>query len=368
MNCECKKHKLFFWTTVAITLLAMLLIALPTIIIDPFFHYQKPISNNGYELSKQRYINDGIVRHFDYDALIVGTSMMENFKTSEASELFGYDFVKVPYCGGFYKELDQLVQRSYSSKNDIKMIIRCLDYSLLVQDKDAEHEEVDPLNPQFKVPDYLTNMNPFDDVKYVLNKDVLFGDTYSTYMNIKNGVPTTSFDEYSNWSSDYEYGRLPVLDTYEHTDVKEKDRVFTDADYKMTKENVEKNVISIINEHPETTFYLFFSPYSICYWDEANSQGTINWYIDAEKVAIELLLECPNVKLFSFTNDFDTVCNLDNYRDQIHYGEWYNSTILERMKSEEYMLTKENYLDYLEEIRSFYNNYDYSIFAADYEG
>lgn len=361
------KDKIWFWATIATTLFVMLLFALPTIIIDLYFHYHGPLKDYGYTFYRQRYSNDGIVRNFDYDAYIVGTSMAENFKTSEASEIFGYNFIKVPYSGGYYKELDHLIQRSYMSDNDIHMIIRCLDYSLLAQDKDAEHEEKDPLHPKYKAPDYMVNANPFDDVKYVLNKTILFNETYSTYLNIRNEVPTTNFDSYSNWSSAYTFGRETVLGVYAHSDEIQTEKEFTDDDYKMIKGNVEQNVIATINEHPETTFYLFFSPYSICYWDACHSSGTIRWNVEAERIAIELLLECANVKLYSFTNDFELTCNLDNYKDQAHYGEWVNSDILVRMKNDDNLLTRDNYEKYLDEIYDFYSNYDYSVFAVNGE-
>ena len=361
------KDKIWFWATIATTFFVMLLFALPTIIIDPYFHYHEPLKDYGYTFWRQRYSNDGIVRNFDYDAYIVGTSMTENFKASEASEIFGYNFIKVPYSGGYYKELDHLIQRSYTSDNDIHMIIRCLDYSLLAQDKDAEHKEKDPLHPQYKAPEYMVNANPFDDVKYVLNKTILLNETYSTYLNIRNKVPTTNFDSYSNWCSEYTFGKEMVLGVYSHSDKIQPEKEFTDDDYEMIKGNVEQNVISTIIEHPETTFYLFFSPYSICYWDSCHSSGTIRWNVEAERTAIKLLLECPNVKLYSFTNDFELTCNLDNYKDQAHYGEWVNSEILVRMKNDENLLTKGNYEEYLDEIYDFYSNYDYSIFAVNGE-
>jgi len=359
------KDRKWFWVTIVITFFLMLLFALPTIIIDPYFHYHKPLTNYGYTLKRQRYINDGIVRHFDYDAYIVGTSMIENCKASEASEIFGYNFIKVPYSGGYYKELDQLIQRSYTSGNDIHMIIRCLDYTLLPKDKDAEHAEQDPLHPQYKVPEYMVNVNPLDDVKYFLNKTILLNDTYTTYSNIRNEKPTTNFDSYSNWCSAYTFGKKAVLESYTHSDEIQPEKEFTDSDYEMIKGNIEQNVISTINRHPETTYFLFFPPYSICYWDACHSSGKIKWNIEAEKTAIELLLECPNVKLYSFSNAFDITCNLDNYKDQAHYGEWINSDILVRMKNDENLLTKDNYKEYLVEIEDFYSNYDYSIFAAD---
>ena len=57
--------------------------------VDPFMHYHKPIiSKFFYSLDNQRSQNDGIIKYFDYDAIITGTSMIENFKTSEFDKLF----------------------------------------------------------------------------------------------------------------------------------------------------------------------------------------------------------------------------------------------------------------------------------------
>ena len=66
--------------------------------IDPFFHFHKPYTDvYYYNLNNQRSQNDGICKHFDYDALITGTSLTENFKTSEFDKIFGVNSVKVPY-------------------------------------------------------------------------------------------------------------------------------------------------------------------------------------------------------------------------------------------------------------------------------
>ena len=57
-------------------------------IVDPYFHYHKPLAGLEYAIYDERYQNDGIVKHFDYDAILTGTSMTENFKTSEFDALF----------------------------------------------------------------------------------------------------------------------------------------------------------------------------------------------------------------------------------------------------------------------------------------
>lgn len=72
--------------------------------IDPYFHYHKPELNSYfYTLNNQRSQNDGIIKHFEYNALVSGTSMAENFRTSEVDEIFECNSIKVAYSGGSYK-------------------------------------------------------------------------------------------------------------------------------------------------------------------------------------------------------------------------------------------------------------------------
>ena len=75
--------------------------------VDPFFHYHKPLEQLAYPIDSERYQNDGISRNFTYDAVLTGTSMMENFKASRFDSLFGVTSVKIPYAGGYYKEVDR---------------------------------------------------------------------------------------------------------------------------------------------------------------------------------------------------------------------------------------------------------------------
>ena len=57
----------------SVLLALMILMGAVTALIDPFFHYHKPLPFLQYEIYYQRYQNDGIVRHFDYDTLITIT-------------------------------------------------------------------------------------------------------------------------------------------------------------------------------------------------------------------------------------------------------------------------------------------------------
>ena len=346
------KYRRWIAGTLTLSIIAFVLFASITIYIDPLFHFHAPLDKYAYLLNIERYQNDGILRNFEYDSVIIGTSMTENFMTSEADRLFQASFIKVPFSGAPYKEIDQGLRRAYEAGKDIRYVIRCLDYSLLVYDKDYWRDDV-------ICPFYLYNDNLFDDVNYVLNKDILFHQTCGVIEYTKGGYSTTSFDEYANWNDSATFGAEAVLSTYALGESAAFPQVLSEEEGTMVIENVRQNVLELALKHPETEFFLFFPPYSICYWDTLKANGQVDWRIDAEKMAIEELLKASNIKLYSFCDNFELVCNLNNYKDQAHFGEWVNSWILEWIKNDEGRLTKDNYQEYLSEIRYFYNNYDY---------
>ena len=56
---------------------------------------------------KGGYRDDETVKHFEYDAIITGTSATQNFKTLELGKLFCVNSIKVPFCSASYKEINE---------------------------------------------------------------------------------------------------------------------------------------------------------------------------------------------------------------------------------------------------------------------
>ena len=73
----------------------------------------------------------------------------------------------------------------------------------------------------------------------------------------------------------------------------------------------------------------------------------------------QLQMKHDNIKLFSFCTRYDITCNLDNYKDQAHYGDWINTMILNDMAAGDSLITKENCDGYFERERELYMNFDY---------
>lgn len=62
--------KKWFRSCMALLLAVIALLLAVFWVFDPFFHFHKPFSFVSYRLYDERYGNDGISRHFDYDAVI----------------------------------------------------------------------------------------------------------------------------------------------------------------------------------------------------------------------------------------------------------------------------------------------------------
>lgn len=303
-------------------------------------------------------MNDGMAKHFDYESLVTGTSMCENFKTSEVESIFGVKAVKLPFSGGSYREVNDIVETALKSDNDVKLVIRGLDYSLLLQPADSLRYE------ENTYPWYLYNDSVWDDVEYLLNKKVLIESIMRNILELlryrEGGI--TSFDKYANWNGSAKFGEEEVKACYDRINKPDKIKTFTNVDRDILENNIKKNVTEITDKYPDVQFYYFLTPYSFLYWDSLIQSGEFYRMLEAERFAIQEMLNHPNIKLFSFNNRFSMTCNLDNYKDIAHYGEWVNSRILCWMKSGDYQLSEENYEEYLSQVKDYYANYNFDLY------
>lgn len=350
----CKKWIL--WVLV-ITAVLMALLAGATVLIDPYFHYGAPINGLSYELSNQRYQNDGIIKHFSYDAMITGSSMTENFKTSQLDSLFDVQSIKVTYSGGSWKEINDCVALAVKSNPDLKLVVRGLDYGRLLEDKDTMRYAPS------EYPTYLYDDVFYNDVHYLLNKEVFLNGTVENLLRTWKGDAPTSFDAYSNWNHLYSFGKDAVLADYVRPETLQPMQEMTD--FTKLEAHVEQNILKLAQENPQINFYLFLTPYSIVYWDYVNQTGEIGKLLQAEQHLIEMLIPYENIHLFSFLDATDITCDLNNYKDIAHYSEEINSYILQAMSTGKHRLTQENYRAYCDFVRDFYTAYDYdSLFSS----
>ena len=325
--------------------------------VDPFFHYHAPHTDRyHYELDNQRYVNDGITRNFEYNALITGTSMTENFKTSEFDEIFGVKSVKIPYSGAAYKEVNEGIERAIKYNPDLKTVIRGIDMGYFFTNKDWMRDDLGTY------PDYLYDNNLFNDVNYIFNLDTIFNRAYRMVLDSRQPdfePGMISFDKYSSWQGQAVMGKNTVIPDGIKTEKASEEIHVTDDELRQIKENIEQNITDVARKNPNVTFYCFFTPYSMVWWNEINNDGTVYKYVEAEKYAIEQMLTCDNIKLFSYNTRIDITSDLNNYKDPTHFGNWISTLILYWMHDGEGLITTDNYEKYLSEELRLHLDFDY---------
>ena len=330
----------------------MIFVVLLQIIVDPYFHYHKPITK--YRLNDERYINDGIARHFDYDAIITGNSLCQNFSTSQYDELFGTNSVKLPYSGAGYKEIWKSLGRALEYNDGVKEVLVCMDLQDLDREADWERYEGNPT--------YLYDDNVFNDIKYIFNKDAIYRGTLYNLIWTITGHESTSMDEYSSWERETgpevtcSYLK-PVTD-----DMVADSQIFDEEDKDRETKNLTQNVIKVIEANPDVIFRLVIPPSSIARWCEYYEQGEVQYRIDSLDYALSILLQYKNVEAYAFDDAFEITTDLNKYSDTIHYDSETNENLLYSIKREENRIGKETLSDFIKCILGKYSDYDYSGF------
>lgn len=343
-----KREKKWFISCIVSVLATLFGFALLVYVFDPYFHFHKPYPFVRYRMYDERYTNDGISRNFDYNCIITGTSMAQNFKTSELDEIFEVQSVKETFSGAGFQELSDNLDRTLRRNPDCKTVIWSVDYSGLIRDKDWTQYE--------GYPTFLYDDNPFNDVSYIYNKSLFYHGVLSSLSMTLKQEESTTFDEYSSW--DKPTGLKYILNSYHRNPNNKTVGNLSDEEIQA---NIKQNMIDLARKYPDVTFYMFYTPYSICYWDALHLQGELEKQLHAEQLATEMLLQEENIRLYNFFDQTDVICNLDNYRDKEHYSAEVNSQILKWLREGTGLITEDNYLLKLSEEREFFTTYDYEL-------
>lgn len=350
----------------ALILAGMAVVGGMVIYIDPFFHYHKPQPQFFYRLNKERYQNDGIVRNFDYDAVIVGSSMVDTYKTTLMDEIYDCRSIKIPFSAGSFYETNTHLVKALDT-HDVKTVVRSLEFQMIIQEPDFLRYDLGNIT----YPLYLYNNNPFDDVEYIFNKDVIFdviSEMAEKFVKGEKGG-MTPFDRYANYMyySSTEFSKEACLEGRTSFGEPKKMREFTDEERKLVETNVAQNLVSVAQDNPDTTFYYFIPPWSTVHWGEEYEKGKLKRTLESEKLMVSMLVECENIHLFSFNMWTEITEHPELYKDPVHCTGEIHDEILAKMKANDpaYRLTKENYEEFLDREMEFYMNYDYnSIFDS----
>lgn len=316
--------------------------------IDPFnvFRADRDMTKIVYQIPYMQ--NIGISKYTEYDTLITGTSMTQNFRANWFDEKFDCKAIRLSFDGGIVSDFEALLKTAVENNKQLKTVYFGLDNYLITADSKLNDIEE-------RVPEYQISKNPFSKVKYLYNKDVIFNyiPTYFAYKNYEG----YNFYEMHAWDNNNPvYSKSKVLKEYD----------FPEKESLKEKNCFEKNcrdfidaIGTIVKDNSEIKFVFFAPPYSILYWHNLMQQGTLDATFYALDYVYGTLLKYENVQIFYFQNSFDRIVNLDNYKDSNHYCTDYNRFMLDSFVSGEFEVTAETYKKEFSEMRNFVLRYDF---------
>ena len=347
------------WVTIllSLSLVVIILFGTVTYCLDPLLQYGKEPGLLSYREYTEIYSNPGIAKNYDYNAVLVGSSMVENTDVSEFDDLFGCTTVKLPYSGASSYNHKEILDVCYDSENEIDYVFWSLDEYALTTDY---------MTPRYPLPEYLYDYNIFNDLSYLLNLDIFYFYTIKDVFGTLTGKQQIMMRD-GSWVDDESiYCKENALASFEYPAELQDNK--GELYYKKElNENLEYNILSLVDSHPETTFVFYMVPYSISYWYMENQKGLLDAHMYNVETALGEILSRENVQVHFFQNEESVITDLDNYKDYTHFKPEINSWMTKEISEGTHRLTKDNYVDTLNQFNSYLRDFDYEAFYSQFE-
>ena len=211
---------------------------------------------------------------------------------------------------------------------------------------------------KYPLPEYLYDREYWNDINYVLNKDVLLD--YILKPIASSSHKTDMSKVYKMWWTDPYFNLETVLYQY-----REPEPIFEPFDINAfstgTLNNMQTNIIPFIENHPETQFVIFYPPYSILFWHDMIVENRLDATLKQIEIITQSLLAYENVKVYLFSDLESIICDFNQYADYTHYHTRINRYMAECFGSDENRVESLNDLQQrLEGLKQLALQYDFA--------
>ncbi len=329
-------------------------VILLVVYVDPFFQYHAPLKWFPYVVDHQINQNPGMAKHMEYDSVILGSSMTVNFNTGWFRELLDLQTLKLSYSGAFPKDQANIMDVVFDSGHEVDAVFLGIDVITYSGGVDET---------KYPLPEYLYDDNIWNDIPYVLNKDVLLE---YILRPLADPDKTDLATVYASWWTEEYYNKQWVMHNYVQPE-KVGEEANPESYVENVKANMDANICPYIEQHPDTEFYVFYPPYSILFWNDVLRENHMEATMREYEYISERLFAYDNVRVFFFPNQEWIICNLDRYADYSHYHPDINRYMTECFASGECEVTEENLEEELEKMREIVAGYDFEeLFSVEY--
>ena len=338
------KFKLLTKQFFIIDIVVSIIILVGLSVYDPLHVFHKSwITKSDRFHSDMRVQAAGIINNFDFDSIIIGSSMMRGTSAILASNKLGGKFVNISSNGASIFERNYITSYALKKKK-IKKVITSFDTGM--------EQNLIKSNPKFPLSkfDFLYDDISYNDMNVYWNYKFLSClitlSTSSYCLGYKRDIqrPIEWFEKFNkknkrvsgikNWVHNNKgRGKTIHARIYRHM----KSPITSEKVYaqkmQLTLNIIEQSLFSLIKEHPSVEFHIIFPPYSrflYALWQKKNPYKYL-LYKETLRYLVVHGSKYRNLKVYSF-DDMSYLNELNNYRDMRHYNTEMNNVILNAIR------------------------------------
>ena len=317
-------------------------------IVDSLRLYHKPYFCKNEVFKNIRFSAAGIIKNYEFDSVILGTSMLENTSSKEASYFLNSKFMNLSTPASDFYERFLILNHTFKYKR-LKKIIYSLDTDKMINISMGSSNYLE----QFK---FLYDDNKFNDIRAYLN-DRMIKKTFKQLVGrcksndidrpaatLNDPDENIGFGGFENWDKitikNQMEGFLKIND-------KNKQTKFDNDKFLKQKEYINEYLLNFVKNNQNTEFIFVVPPYSRLK-DALEIKYRYDNFLFIKEVLRYLVEQSQiykNLKIYAW-GDTDYPDNIANYKDLTHYSHEFNSQMLEYLRDGIGLLTPQNFDEY----------------------
>jgi hypothetical protein len=349
-------NKVWIKKSFIFTVIIIIIIGIFNYIVDPFHQYRvKTFYPIAYISKLQRYINPGFAKNYDYDSIILGSSISENFVISDVKKILNFQKpIKLCISGTSAYE-EGLTLKTALKHKKVKNVLYGLDTFLFWGNPNRIRHGAKTF------PYYLYDNKILNDYQYIFSLDTTVHSIkvlYNALIDDKNSIKY-NYDKMYQWQHTVPSSHFSKKYVLKKWDERKKSDIAyqPNNNFMFYKKSFDKNFLDLIKVYPNTNFIIYFPPYSILAYKLEQEQKVFQDRLKFKKYIFEATKQMSNVKIYDFQIAKNVTHNLSNYHDLDHYHQKINKWVLEQIKNNNFKVNEKNIDSILKEHEFQVNRY-----------
>ena len=300
--------------------------------VDPFQQYRKATRYSPrFYNAWQRYENPGIAKHYDYDRIVTGSSIMECVIPADVDRAMGGKTINLSISAQTAFDAAKLLGTALGTGKP-RHVIMNLDYNAFsgAPDRSGFSEPF---------PAYMYDRTMLNDLPYLLGID-----TTRKSAEIALGKRWSRFSSDPQkmwyWMDGHRFSAAKAVQGLDPANINAR---FGQPRRTLAgmKASFEANIVPLVEKHPDVRFSFVYAPYAILVWMDFAQRDQLEVTLAFREWVFDRLERYPNAEIFDFHAEPGMVTNLDHFTDIYHYSPDLSRTVIEAMARGRNKLTRE---------------------------